>query len=300
MKILRDESGQTLVFVALALTCILGFMGLATDVGTLLHAKRNLQIVADSAAVAGAWQLKLNPANVTSAATAAANSNGVSSGVIVNNPPATGPHAGNAAYVEVIIPQSEPLFFARALGLTTMNVAARAVAFAGAINNNSCVLATNPTAPDTIHLQGSFNVDVPGCQVIDDSNNSNALTFTGAGGTLAAGYVGVVGGATGATGDSTPAPVQHIAPVSDPLGNLPAPTYDPASCTAVPNGTTWGPAAAGGTVCYSGNIKTMKNITMNPGVYVFPGTLDFTGTRQSHWYGCNAVHPSRRLAWRQR
>ncbi len=276
MKILRDESGQTLIFVALSLTTILGFVGIAVDVGTLLHDKRNLQTAADSAAIAGAWQLKLNPANVTSAATGAATTQGISSGVTVNDPPANGPHTGNAAYVEVLITQSEPLFFARVLGLNSLNVGARAVAFAGA-TSNGCVQAHNPTAPDTIHLEGSFNVNVPGCQVIDDSNNASALVFTGAGGTLSAGYVGVVGGATGATGDSTPAPVTGVAPVSDPLPNLPAPTYDPASCTAAPTGTTWGPAVANGTVCYSGNIKVQQSITMNPGVYEFPGTLDFTG-----------------------
>ena len=274
MKILRDESGQTLIFVALSLTCILGFVGLATDVGAMFHFKRNLQIAADSAAVAGAWQLKLSGTSVTSAAKAAATANGITTGVTVNNPPAGGPHTGNAAYVEVIITQSNPLIFSSVLGIISMPVAARAVAFAGA-KNTGCVLALNPSATDTIHLQGSFNVDVPGCAVVDDSNAAGALTFTGAGGTLTAGSVGVVGTATGATGDSTPAPVTGIAPVSDPLANLPAPTYG--ACTAAPAGNTWGPATAGGTVCYSGDIKVQNSVTMNPGTYVFTGTLDFTG-----------------------
>jgi Flp pilus assembly protein TadG len=54
MKRMRDESGQALIMVALCLTCIMGFVGFATDVGVLLHAKRNLQIAADAAALAGA------------------------------------------------------------------------------------------------------------------------------------------------------------------------------------------------------------------------------------------------------
>ena len=54
--LLRDESGQTLIFVAMSMSVILGFVAMATDVGTLLHDKRSLQIAADSAAIAGAFE----------------------------------------------------------------------------------------------------------------------------------------------------------------------------------------------------------------------------------------------------
>jgi hypothetical protein len=157
-----------------------------------------------------------------------------------------------------------------------MTVSARAVAFNGAANNG-CLVGLNPTASDTIQLQGSFDVEAPGCDVVDDSNSSSGLYFTGAGGTLNASAVGVVGGASGATGDSNTTPVTGIAPVSDPLASLPPPTYTPASCTAPPTGTTWGPATAGGTVCYSGNIKIKNDVTMSAGTYVFTDTLDFSG-----------------------
>ena len=281
--LLRDESGQTLIFVALSMTVILGAVAMATDVGTLLHDKRNLQIAADSAAIAGAVEENINPAaaNVQAAGQRAATQNGITNGsngavVTINTPPASGPHAGAAGYVEAIVTQTEPVFFMKLFSFTSMNVGARAVAFNGA-KNQGCMLALNPTASDTIHLQGSFDVSAPGCAVIDDSNASDAMVFTGGGGTLTAGSVGVVGGATGATGDSTPAPVTGIAPESDPLANLPAPTYNAASCTAPPTGTTWGPATAGGTVCYSGDISVKNAVTMSAGTYVFPGTLDFTG-----------------------
>jgi hypothetical protein len=161
-------------------------------------------------------------------------------------------------------------------GFPSMTVGARAVAFNGAASTN-CLLALNPTASDTIHLEGSFTVAVPGCQVVDDSNASNALNFTGNGGTLTAGSVGVVGLAAGHTGDSNPAPVTGIAPVSDPFGSLTPPQYDPASCVAPPANGNWGPAAVGGTVCYSGNIKIQNTVTMSGGTYVFTGDLDFTG-----------------------
>jgi Flp pilus assembly protein TadG len=281
VKILRDESGQTLIFVALSLTFILGMVGLATDVGTLLHAKMNLQIAADSAAIAGASELKLSTvtADVQGAAAAAATSNGITNGVngavvTVHNPPTTGPHTGAASYVEVIISQAEPTFFMKLFSFSSMTVAARAVAFYGAASHD-CFLTTATSGADTLHVEGSFNVDAPGCQVMDDSKDPNALYFTGAGGTLTAGTVGVAGGAGGATGDSTPAPVTGVAPVSDPLASLPPPPTVP--CAPPPSTGSWDAAGAGGTVCYSGNIKINSNVTMTAGTYVFTGDLDFTG-----------------------
>jgi hypothetical protein len=281
--LLRDESGQTLIFVAVSMTVILGFLAMAADVGTLLHDRRNLQIAADSAAIAGAVEEKVSlvTGDIQASGQTASTQNGFTNGangvtVTINTPPANGPHTGAAGYVEAIVSQAEPLFFTKLRGFTTMTVTTRAVAFDGATSTN-CVLATNLTAPQTIELQGSFNANFPKCSVVDDSNDPDALDFTGGGGSLTAGSVGVVGGAGGHTGDSTPAPKTGIAPISDPLGSLPPPPYNPASCTAAPTGTVWGQATAGVTVCYSGNIKVQQNIMMNAGIYVFTGDLDFTG-----------------------
>jgi hypothetical protein len=70
--------------------------------------------------------------------------------------------------------------------------------------------------------------------------------------------------------------------VSDPLASL-TPPYDPKNpppCTAAPSAatgtTTWG-NSAGTITCYSGNIKINNTVTMDPGTYVFTGTLDFSG-----------------------
>jgi Flp pilus assembly protein TadG len=281
--LLRDESGQTLIFVAVSMTVILGFLAMAADVGTLLHDRRNLQIAADSAAIAGAVEEKVSSVtgDIQTSGQTASTQNGFTNGsngvtVTINTPPASGPHAGAAGYVEAIVSQVEPVFFTKLRGFTTMTVTTRAVAFNGATSTN-CVLAINPTAAQTIELQGSFNANFPGCSVVDDSNDPDALDFTGGGGSLTAGSVGVVGGAGGHTGDSTPAPKTGIAPISDPFASLPAPPYDPASCTAAPTGTAWGPATPGGTVCYSGNITVQKDVIMSAGTYVFTGNLDFTG-----------------------
>src|SRR5580704_12784256 len=131
MKMLHDESGQVVIISALCLTCLLGFLAFSVDVGLLLRAKRVMQTAADSAAIAGAAEIISG--TVTTAARADAAQNGVTNGVngatvAVHNGPSTGPHAGNLAYVEVIVSQSQPTFFMRLISRNAMTVTARAVA----------------------------------------------------------------------------------------------------------------------------------------------------------------------------
>ncbi len=57
MRIHRDERGQTIILVALSLPLLLGFVGIATDVGALFKDKRTMQTAADAAAIAGALNL---------------------------------------------------------------------------------------------------------------------------------------------------------------------------------------------------------------------------------------------------
>ncbi len=97
-RILGDENGQTLVFVALSMTLLLGFLGFATDVGTLFYAKRQIQTAADAAAIAGAAEL--NYGNMLTAARDAATQNRVTNGsggsvVTATNPPVYGIYQGN-------------------------------------------------------------------------------------------------------------------------------------------------------------------------------------------------------------
>ena len=57
---LKEESGQVLVVAVLSMTALMGFMALATDVGMLFWNRRNMQIAADAAAIAGALDYLYN------------------------------------------------------------------------------------------------------------------------------------------------------------------------------------------------------------------------------------------------
>lgn len=227
MNRLSDDRGQVTIIAALCMTCLLGFVAFAVDVGTLTHVKREMQTAADAGAVAGAAELTYGGA--TTAARAATALNGFTNGgtitVAVNTPPSYGAYAGVSNYVEVIVSQSQPTFFMKMFSQGSKTVGARAVAYNGAINTN-CIYVLDPSASDAMQLQGSFTVTAPNCGVVVDSNSPNALHFTGGGGTLTAGSVGVVGGDSGQVGDSNPAPVKGIAAVSNPLAavTFPVPT----------------------------------------------------------------------------
>ena len=72
---LQGESGQAIIATALCVACLVGFVGLAVNLGQLLRAKTNLQKVADAAAIAGAAEYVSG--NWSAAATASALQNGV-------------------------------------------------------------------------------------------------------------------------------------------------------------------------------------------------------------------------------
>ena len=92
-----------------------------------------MQIAADAAAVSGAVDYLYNgsTSSAISAAKAASSTNGVTDGtggatVTISIPPADGPNAGNASFVESQVYQPEKTLFMGMFGYKKMTVAARA------------------------------------------------------------------------------------------------------------------------------------------------------------------------------
>jgi uncharacterized membrane protein len=150
----KEESGQTLVVAALCMTTLIAFLGLAVDVGQLRYRRRQMQVAADAAAIAGALEISsCGGATACSALTAAAQNalaeNGFArstlltncgpaagSGLMltVNNPPrilSNDPNRGKSTSVEVMLSQSQPTIFARVVGVTSVQVQVRAEAGQG-------------------------------------------------------------------------------------------------------------------------------------------------------------------------
>jgi Flp pilus assembly protein TadG len=119
-----DRSGASAVIIALALSIIIGFAGLGTEVASWYLIKRSMQGAVDTAAATAAAELAASSsatsAQMTSAAKSIAATYGFVDGtasttVAVNNPPATttglancsSPFAGFNCYVEVIVTQPQ-------------------------------------------------------------------------------------------------------------------------------------------------------------------------------------------------
>jgi len=275
--LLKDEGGQSLILATLCLTAVAAVLALAVDVGFLFHAKRTLQTAADSAAVAGAGELKYGGA--TSAAKAAAAQNGISDGVngtvTVNNGPASGPHMGDTSYVEVIVSQPQPGYFRRIFTSSSVTVKARAVAHPA--TGQACMYTLDPTASSEFWITGTAGINMPGCAVYDDSNASNALRQTGTS-SLTAAWIGVVGGfSQNGSGSVTPTPTTGIAPVPDPLAWLPEPSVQGNCSNNIQYSNGSHTLNAG---CYSG-IKISganTNVVFNSGTYVINGSIDISGS----------------------
>ncbi len=197
---LKDESGQTMILTLLCMTILLGIVGFAADIGIMFNTKRNMQIAADSAAIAGAAELNYLTQDGTTIQTvgqAAAAQNGVINGangtvVDVHQTPLYGAFAGNSNYVEAIVTQDQPTIFARMFNFFSMNVAVRAVATMNP--NRSCIYTLANSGAD-LTVNGAFNVSVSNCSVFDNSiDSADALVVNG---TMTAQSIGVVGGFTG-------------------------------------------------------------------------------------------------------
>ena len=313
MKLLKSEEGQTLVFIALCMTALLGFLAFAIDTGLVFRARRNVQIAADGAATAAALDYYYN--STTAGSIAAANAVGVNAAALnnvtagngttvdVHCPVQNGAYASSTCngYFEAVITQPASTFFMNMFtGSKTMNVAARAVAGTPYVANY-CVYvlkssgdlkAGGGNGPGTggtssMWLQGSFTVKANACGIVDNGTASNALDLNGNGGTLSAGSIATVGGCSGC---NPPAYTSGVAPVTNPLKKLCVPyTGNPndSACpmpTCLPGSPTAGTASvptvvgSGGSICYTGDANgnvTLSNVQLN-GTFIFNGAGKLT------------------------
>lgn len=271
----RAEAGQAIVVVALALVAILGILGLATDMGYMRYMKRQLQTAADAAAIAGAAELAYS--DVTSAAQADSAANGFTNGtngvtVTVNNPPLSGQHIGNAGYVETIVAKATPTFFAKAFGVKTVTLQARAVAQLGSGNN--CIFALDPAASGALSVDAFASISSQ-CGIVVESASSSALSCNLLA-SISATSIGVVGGVQSFLCSLNPTPVKGITTPnpSDPLAYLAKPAVGSCTFSSQQNYTSANSPPAHpstlnpGVYCGGIQIQPGASVVFNPGVYI--------------------------------
>lgn len=286
MRVRSFERGQVLPLVALSLAVLMGFGGIAVDVGYLEYQQRQQQSAADAAAIGGAQQLVYSGCNnQTVAQTAGQNdaaTNGYTNGatapggstvsVQVQNPPQSGPYAGNDCAVDVQVTSGHSTWFSRLFGFANgMKETTEAVALVTAAN--PCILMLG------VGINTNWNgatVNAPTCQII----TNGSANFSGA--NVNAAMIGENDySSSNNSGTFTGATPTKTLPVTDPcpeiagcayLANNPPPT---SNC----NGSYGG----GGTLspgCYDNLNLHGQNVTLSPSTttpYVFEGTANFNG-----------------------
>jgi len=122
----RNTEGQSLVLLALLMPVFVLMLGVVIDLGNAMARQRQMQVAADAAALAGAYELALGNDEAAALARVAQ--------VLAQN----GADPGNStmlvvdgAEVHVVARQDAPTFFSGSVGLATIPVGAEAKAMVG-------------------------------------------------------------------------------------------------------------------------------------------------------------------------
>ena len=274
----RRSSGQTFLLVSIGLVVLLGMAALAVDIGDLWTTRRLMQSAADAGAVAGADEITIGGTSsaITTAAKDAASRNGFADGGIragasatitveVHNPPTSGPFAANSNAVQVDVSETQPTYFMKVLGFSSVPVATTATAVT--LGSGSCIYSLDPAASGAITVGGTATV-TSSCGLYDDSSSSSALTVSG-GGTITAPLVGVVGGTNINGGGSSP-PTTGIAQFGDPLAYIAAPSFSSSSCSSFHTQNISG-SISPQTFCGGIHINAGNTVTFSSGLYIIDG-----------------------------
>ncbi len=284
----RSEAGQAIALFAIGAVVIVGLVALSIDVGRLLLERRSEQNAADAAALAGAAVL-LGGGGHTNAVTEAANfaaQNGYTNGVTINNPPLSGPSAGDPKAIEVIIQNDVPKYFAQVVYSGPWRASARAVGKLTSKNAVFGVVTLNPTQCQSLQLNSNAQLRVTGGGIYVNSNcpvdaldlESNAIA--------ASEGISVVGGFTGKSNYSaTPEPVTGQPPVPDPFASVPTPPI-----TTSPNQGGGHCSFPAGTYTLNPgiyhcqiNMGTGVIANFNPGNYTFVGGMSLDSNVVVNW-----------------
>ncbi|HXJ03226.1 MAG TPA: hypothetical protein VNH44_18555 [Micropepsaceae bacterium] len=266
----RARRGSVAVHIGLMMIAIIGMAALGSEIVFLLYKHRQMQMVADAAALSASTALSdgyPSDLNVEARAIAAEGTfvhgvDGVT--VTVNNPPVMGPNTGNNQAVEVIVDQPQTLYMMSLFRSGTFDVGARAVALVGK-DWRYCLLALDPTAADAFDISNNGVVSNPSCGVASNSNSNSSLRISNNG--AVNGPVSVVGNwSLSNNADLNGTPLQnHAAAIPDPYVDMDLQTIP--SCTAQP-------ASGGGTIsltpghfCTGWNYGNNVTVNLAPGFY---------------------------------
>lgn len=275
--------GQILPLLALSLAAVMGFSGLAVDVGYWQYFGHLQQNATDAASIGGAQQLAYtncpNSAVAQQGALTDATANGFTANsgetITVENPPSAGPYEGNSCAVRVkITTQGIPAFFSRMFGFSQGATETTEAVAIVTYDNPGCMYLLNQSA--TLDLNGDVILS-PNCAIYANSATVDTMASVidvkgfGYAHTLQENLLSIFLGA---------GPKQML-PVADPCPEITGCAYlagnPPAAsgCQSFVNASVLPVTVYPG--CYSDFENDVGIVTMEPGLYVFTGPVNNTG-----------------------
>jgi Flp pilus assembly protein TadG len=330
MRQRNKEAGNILLLTGLALTVLMGFAGLAVDMGMLRYDKRLQQTAADAAAIAGASNLAYTGWQAGGQNAAAANGFTDSSGntlatctgaaigtvcVEIDSPPVDGPHANQAGcppnpscYVEARVSEIWPTFFMNLLNIPSEQMTARAVATSlsnGSQGGGGCAYTLGSPAKGVgININGHPTLVAPDCGIVDNGNFTtkgnaltvNAGTFSVSGSWFDSGTQGSDVTCTTTQSSNPPDCFNNTGNIGAPAGPNPFANLTPPCNPCTGGSSPPGPNFTHGT--YSSiTITGNATVTFAPGIYIFTGggiscsgTPPITGTGVMFYFANNSTY----------
>lgn len=263
--------GAMLVFVAIAMVTLLGFLAMTLDVGSGNRQRRIEQTAADAAALGGAVEIYKQSTDgnvIRAAAKNVALRNGFpADDVTVTYPPASGPYAGNNQYVDVVVNKNIQTIFGSLFNFSSLGVGAHAVAGVGSYSL-ICLYSLDPNGSKAIEIDNGGEVDT-NCGIAINSTNNNALDTNSSGLLSTDGSPISVSG--GFTGGKTPIPTPSTGStqVVDPLSYVTMPTVGPCDHSGLLKNSK-DTVLTAGVYCGGINIDS-KTTTLTAGTYIMVG-----------------------------
>jgi Putative Flp pilus-assembly TadE/G-like len=257
---LREEHGQVLVIMTMAMTSLTLFTGIVLDIGIVMEERRQIQNAVDAASLAAARTARDNPGQTVAVAQQYLLLNGIDPAdpdvnVTINT-------VYGADQVEITVSTAVPTAFFRIAGIDSKDVTVRAVGEALPLGaGNYAMVSLSETACDAFLGFGNPTLNIVGGGIMVNSNCPNYATNIYGNADIAAATLDYYyQGAAVVSGNAvtTPAPAPVSSPVTDPLaGTLPTPPMNVTSPDS--GGTELAPAVR--------SISGNGAVTLNPGVY---------------------------------
>lgn len=238
-------------------------IGGVVDYISLSMQRKDLQRVADSAALAAAQELVLassSRSNVQQVAAAyvAANytrESGSTASVIEN---------GSAVLVTVTTPPR--VFFPGPIGMNARPVTAEAVAEVAGQNANVCVIALDTDSDRAISLEGEASLEAPNCAIYSNSTRAKSISSR-SDAKLAGHLICSAGGKEGSSMNFSPDPLLDCPSITDPLAARVHPPVGGCDYSKFKRKDFKG-SLSPGVYCDGLDISGNSVVTLNPGVYV--------------------------------